>query len=82
MLPKKADSLIIYLVRLCIPQEILKWPHTSANIYSTILFLTTVMKICVVSDYVPERNCWTVPFLSAGESEPFLVIFLLFGENS
>lgn len=68
VLPKKADPLIIYLLRLRTPQETLKWQHISANIYSSILFLNTVVKIFVISWYTLGRNERIVPFLSMGEN--------------
>ena len=76
VLPKKADHLIIYLVRLCTLQEILKQQHISANIYSTI-FLNTVMKICVISWYVFERNQGTISFLSTGEKSLHYDVFII-----
>ena len=76
VLPKKADHLIIYLVRLWTPQEILKRQHSSANIYSTI-FLNTVMKICIISWLFLKETKGLYHFL-AQEKNPFIMISLLF----
>lgn len=76
VLPGKADPLIISFVRLSTFQEILKWQHISASIYSTILFLIPEMKICVILWHSVGRNLCTVPFLSLGED--LFTIALLF----
>lgn len=53
-LPKKTESLIIYLVRLCNTSGNPKMATCSASIYSTTLFVNTVIKNTVYDMILEE----------------------------